>query len=235
MEPLYKLNSGNRVNLEDKKIYVEDATGTIGSTNYVEDVDNPGTYIAVNNTTGYGETTRLRSTISLFLLAHIKRTTGNIPVAIKPYNPLTVEEFEIDFVEDGWYEFSLIALQNVPTPDPAAYVDGDVVYDTTLETIVRLGGGVFAPATLDSLYDTGYVVAVSNKAVIPDAIISMMKLNDKKNKLLFMDEEDTREVKNLQESFDNLRGLIIAANNQFRQGNYYIFQKHIEFITTNLC
>ena len=235
MEPLYKLNSGNRVNIEDKKIFIEDATGVIGSTNYIEDLDNPGTYIAVNNTTGYGETTKQRSALALFLLAHVKKTTGNIPVDIKAYNPLTVTEFEASFVEDGWYEFSLIALDNVPAPDPALFDEGTVVYDTTALAIVRKEGDAFVPATLDSLYDTNYVKAVSNKAVIPDTLIYMIQLNDQKNKLLFKGEEDTPEVKRIQTEYSNLRGLLVAANNQFRQKNYYIFQKHIEFLNSNIC
>jgi hypothetical protein len=230
MEPIYKLSSGNRISIKDNVIYVKDLTGNIGDVDYVENPDNPDTFIAKTNTTGYSIDTRLRSDIALFLFAYIRTTAGDIEIPVKDNDPVLVDTFELEFAGDGWYVFQLVVIPL--RKDEGIYGEATIAYDPVLG-LVTLTGSEWLPIKVESI--AAMKVTESDKPVLLEGIREKMRLNNKINQLHFNGDTGSHELISLKDDYNNLRLLLRGAFGEFSQGNKYMFQKTAEYITSNHC
>lgn len=233
---IQKISSGNTIDIDGTTIYVADLTGNISETVYTPIPDDPGNFTGVVNVTGYGAPNITRSSVALFLVAYIKKTTGNLFLNVKSSNPLTVTKFEVTRAEDGFYNFHLISIPAVASPVLADYTEGKLVYNTTDGKIYEKKSGVFVniPVTDLNKYITGvYSVAAGEKPVLIESCITLNKNVDQKNDLLFVGGQDTVGIKRYQENINLLIGLIRGSSNEFSRGNKMIFQRNVEFINNN--
>lgn len=232
-----KISEGNTVNEGAEIIYVADLTGNIGETSYKKDPNTSDTYIGTVNVTGYGAPNATRSSIALFLVAYIKKTTGDVFIPVNSNNPLTVNKFEVVRKEDGWYNFNLISMPAVNTPLITDYTEGNLVYNTSDNKIYEKKSGVFVNILIADLhkYIGGvYSVASSEKAVIIANTITLNKNIDQKNDLIFAGRVDVNGIRRYQEVIDLYDGFIRGACNEYRRANKMIFQRNVEYMNNNL-
>lgn len=93
--------------------------------------DSTGNYNALTNPGGYGVPNPIRANIGLKLFVTLKKTTGDIPIAISTYNEITVSQWSVTITEDGHYELFLVACDfysNLTT-----YASGDIIYDSATD------------------------------------------------------------------------------------------------------
>lgn len=232
---IQKISSGNTIDIDAKVVYVTDLTGNIGDTTHKENPDDPDTYTAIVNTTGYGAPNPLRSDLALFLVAYIKKTTGNVFLSVKANNPTTVDKFEVSTTEDGWYNFDLISVPAVLTPVFEDYVVGKLIYDKSIGKLVERTEEAFVPvADLTKYIDGVYSVTSSDKLVVSNHSRIKQQTNLKKADLYLLGGADTRGIRNYQELYDQLHGLIEAAIYNYCRGDKMVAQAIVEFMNKNL-
>lgn len=234
MALINRINEGCQYDETGHIIYVKDITGNLGDVDYVPNLDNPGTFKPVTNTTGYGGVNPLRSTFALFLVAQLKKSTGDIIVEVgQLVNPLADDEFEVYPKEDGWYRFSLVRLDKIAaSPLADNYQEDDVIYDSTLKKIVKLTEGEFLPVEPSTLIGTNYIKASNDHPFIGNLSMALNSIEEKKNEAI-MNHSGEYEVDGYQSKYDEIAGILRASCYAFQAGEKAVFQKNIEWILTN--
>lgn len=195
-----------------EKMYISDTTG-----DYHVD-DNPG---------GYGAPNPERNSLALLSYARLVGTELDTAVTVDPYDPLTVENFTLTCEADGYYEFIVVAVQNV---DPT--VEGEYGYSAENGLTQLIDSVVTSVTVLDVYEDEAFLNDVSFKTVLL-ARISILRntTNLSLIKLQISNEDDRghkRQISDKQREFDSIESRLTGANYHWCLDNYMEAQRIVE-------
>ena len=200
------------------------AINSTGTEMYISDVT--GNYVVETNEGGWGTPNELRGSTAIMFQAIYHKSTGDEDVEIVPYDPETVENITLLTLSDGYYEILVVAIpKGIPTVENTyGWIDGQ---------IVQLVGGLLVPKTVKEVYeDTLFTSSTSFKTILlaRTAIyrsrlnINLVTLMQSKNN----DRAHNREIADLADKFDFVKGLLEGARYLWCSDNYVKAQLVVE-------
>ena len=221
----YKISNTNITNEAGNKLQIKDDTGTY----------------SLSNLGGYGGVNNNRSDIALFISGKYMSSNGKaLYITFDPYDPLTVDTFNVNLLLDGWYSVSLYSFSIVTSAqDIATYNPNQVYYNSDTNTLVRVDVDAFNTKTLSTIALSDVVLTTE-----PDTSIDIFptynsgftknKLNSLISDLLTnnVDFKDKRLIR-LKDNYNLVRAILQGALYEFCRGNKSVAQKDIEFLNSN--
>lgn len=200
------------------------AINSIGTEMYISDVT--GDYVAETNEGGWGFPNELRGSTALMFQAIYHKSTGEEDVEIIPYDPETVEGITLLTQNDGYYEVIAVAVPKVAPAVEGTYgwIDGQ---------IVQLVEGNLIPKTVKEVHeDILFTSSASFKTILlARTAIYRNRLNLKLVKLMHSKNDDrshNREIADLSDKFDFVKGLLEGARYLWCSDNYVKAQLVVE-------
>lgn len=200
----------------------------IGTEMYLSDVT--GSYNSETNPGGYGGINQTRNSVALLIQSILHKSTEDVNIEIKEYDPEAVEHFTLLTREDGYIETIMVAVQKTEPTIEFSYGW------TSVLGLVQLVGGLFVPKTpLDLYNDPMFLEATSFKTVL---LARMAIYRNKTNLELIRikqaasnDRSHNREIVDKEREFSFVRGLLEGARYQWCMENYTESQRIVESFT----
>ena len=219
-----KLNNTNQIDAAGKQVFLSDSTG-----NY-----------SIANPTGYGTPNLSRSQLAVFPIGNSVDSVGlKSPLKFVANNPLTSTEWIALVTQDGWLQFTIVAIEAVQTPVVTNYVLDDVIFSIDDFRIYKVVAGQTAPVFEQVQVDEVTAPLSSSlpfdQFFLANSIFIKNQLNKKFTESLINSENLSNSVitKRIKEQYDTVRGIVQAALYQFCIGNKFQAAKFIEFLITN--
>lgn len=187
--------------------------------------DSTGDYDATNNPGGYGAPNPVRSDVAWINVVQYMGLDETENIVIEAYNPLSAAQITIPITKDGHIQVNGFLIPVIVGGE----ADGSYGYDTADSKVKLLISGTWVEVTdLTTLLTASGLT--SDVIHIPVLIASSRKLNDinkERFDAIISGEYDEGRLAN-DRLYNNMKGRISQASNNFCAGNYYEFQRIVE-------